>query len=60
MTSTVKVIDLFKTSIGEVAVLAFFGDARPNKGMILKDKLNVRWKFLSMGTDKKAEQIPTQ
>jgi hypothetical protein len=50
-----KVIDIFTTSIGNVAILGFSGDLTPSKGMVLMDENNDSWRIIGMGVNKKEE-----
>lgn len=56
MNRVVKLLDLFKTSIGEIAILAFSGEDMPSVGMILKNKSNFKWKIAGIGANRKLSQ----
>jgi len=53
MKSTIKIIDLFKTSIGDVAVLTFASNETPRIGLVLKNKSNFRWTISGIGGNRK-------
>jgi hypothetical protein len=53
MKTEVKIIDLFKTSMGEVAILGFLGEGAPEIGMILNNKSNFKWRISGIGGNRK-------
>jgi len=52
MKSVCAVIELFNTSIGEIALLGFFDSWSPRPGMILKNSMNIQWKLTGVGMEK--------
>jgi len=47
-----KVLDIFKTTIGEIAILGFSGNDKPHIGMILRNQTGVQWKIVGLGMNK--------
>ena len=52
MTVRCQVIDFFKTSIGDIAVLGFFDTLIPRPGMILKDEVDGQWKIIGVAMER--------
>ena len=53
MTVKCKILNLFNTTIGRIAIIGFFEDSPPYIGMILLDNKGNTWKIKGLAISKK-------
>lgn len=57
MESFIKVLNVFNTSIGQIAILMFPTTTKPFMGLILQDESRSEWKIVGIGMGIKGRAI---